>query len=94
MRYFGKSQADMCRMTGWSKATMSDIYNGRTLYYREIVNQVATALEVHPFELLMPPDEAFALRRLRQSALQIAAETRTGYTPPPPGISAPVRKAG
>lgn len=93
MRYFKKSQADMCRLTGWSKATMSDIYNGTTNYYREILNEVARALEVSPFELLMHPDEAHALRRLRDSALTIAADSRQTFTPPA-AVQGSQRKAG
>ena len=67
-------QADLGRLAGWSKATVSDIYNGRTAFYREMLNTVAAALNVKPFELLMHPSEAMALRRMRASAFQIASE--------------------
>jgi transcriptional regulator with XRE-family HTH domain len=79
MRYFGKSQADMCRLTGFSKATMHDIYHGKTEYYRGIINTLADALEVRPYELLMPPDLAHAYRRYHATALQVAAQPE----PPP-----------
>lgn len=69
-------QADLGRLTGWSKATVSDIYNGRTAFYREMLNTVAAALNVKPYELLMHPSEAMALRRMRTSAFQIASETQ------------------
>jgi hypothetical protein len=72
---------DLIRETGMSKATISDIVNGRTNYYRSLVNQMAIALRIEPFELLMHPDEAFALRRLRDHAISIAAEQVTPWHP-------------
>ncbi len=71
LRYLGVRQADLSRRTGWSKATTSDIVNGRTSYYRQIVNEAAKALNLAAHELLMTPDEAMAMRRLRQSAMTI-----------------------
>lgn len=55
---------------------MSDIYNGRTAYYREIVNALSNALNIQPYELLMPPEEAMSIRRMRQAAITIAAESQ------------------
>lgn len=72
-------QADVTRLTGWAPATVSDIYHGRTEYYRAIVNTLATVLNVQPFELLMHPDEAMALRRLKNDAMRIAADQRLPY---------------
>ena len=81
--------------TGWGKATVSDIVNGKTSYYRKIVNELARVLRIQPFELLMHPDDAFAMRRLRDSAIQIAAEPRTPFTPAEPPLErlAPRRRA-
>lgn len=70
------TQAELVRETGMSKSTVSEIVNGKTHYYRALVNEMSRALKVEPFELLMHPDDAFALRRLRDDALRIAAETR------------------
>ena len=78
------SQADLSRLTGWSKATMNDIFHGRTEYYRAVINQLASALKIQPFELLMHPEDAMALRRLRDSALSIAAEPRSVFAPAEP----------
>lgn len=78
------TQADLCRMTGWSKATVNDIYHGRTEYYRAIVNQLANALHMDSWELLMHPAEANAIKSLRESALRIAAETHLPFTPAEP----------
>lgn len=74
---------DLVRETGMGKATISDIVNGRTDYYRVLVNEIARVLRIEPFELLMHPDEAFALRRLRASALSIAAEQTSPWREKP-----------
>lgn len=75
------SQADLERMTGWDKRKASFLVSGKQPYKRETVNEAANALNIEPFELLMHPDDAFALRRLRDSALRIAAENRTTFRP-------------
>jgi len=75
MTTLGVTQAKLSRETGWSKATTNDIYHGRTAYYRQIVNEAAQALRISPYELLMHPEEAMAIRRMRESALRIVAGT-------------------
>lgn len=79
MATLGLRQADIIKKTDWSRGTVSNIYNGKTDYYRAIVNDLARALNIEPYELLMHPDEAMAIRRMRQSALQIAAEPAQNY---------------
>lgn len=66
------SQAKLARECGWNGSTMHGIYHGRTNYYRDIVNLVASKLRIAPFELLMHPDEAMAYRRFRASAQEVA----------------------
>lgn len=73
------SQAELMRRTGWSKATTNDIYNGKTGYYRNILNEAAAALHLEPYELLMHPSEANHLRTLRKTALEIAAEEQAEW---------------
>lgn len=68
------SQADLCRATGFPKAKVSELVNGKSRYNRDVVNTIAKALEIYPHELLMHPADANALKRLRQTALSIAAE--------------------
>ena len=68
------SQADLCRATGFPKAKVSELVNGKSRYNRDVVNTIATALNIYPFELLMHPEDANRIRRLRETALQIAAE--------------------
>ncbi len=65
------AQAEMMRRTGWSKATMSQLFNGTQDYSPKVVNEAAQALSCEPYELLMPPEKAMAIRRLLASAQQI-----------------------
>lgn len=71
MDALGKTQADMVRTAGWSKATANQLYNGKQDYSPKVVNDAAAALHCKPWELLMPYDDAMALRRMRAAALQI-----------------------
>ena len=74
-------QADLERLTGWDKRKASFLMNGKQPYKRETVNEAARALNIEPFELLMHPIDAFALRRLRETALSIAADNRIPFKP-------------
>lgn len=75
MRTAKVRQADIMKETGYSKATMSDLSTGKQRFNRDILNEIAHVLHIRPYELLMHPDEAMAIRRVRESALRIAAET-------------------
>lgn len=69
------AQAKMMELTGWSKATMSQLFNGTQDYSPKVVNDAARALNTEPFELLMLPERAMAMRRWREDAIRIAAES-------------------
>jgi transcriptional regulator with XRE-family HTH domain len=71
-----KTQAEMMRLTEWSKATMSQLYNGVQDFSPKILKEASDALQVEPFELLMLPERAMALRRLRQDALRVVETGR------------------
>jgi hypothetical protein len=74
LAHFGKRQAALINELGWDKAKASFVWNGRQPYKRSLVNEVARWLGIRPFELLMHPRDALALRRLRETAVMIAAE--------------------
>ena len=57
-------QSQLAELTGWGKAKTNDIYHGRTGYYRQIVNDAARALQLQPYELLLPPSEARAIQSM------------------------------
>lgn len=77
------TQTALSNLTGWSKATTNDIYHGKTAYYREILNKAAAALQIAPWELLMPPDQANAIKRMHAGALQIAADRKATFLSEP-----------
>ena len=65
------SQTKMRELTGWSKATMHQLYHGEQDYSPAVVNAAATALKAEPYELLMPPEKAFMIRRALASIKEI-----------------------
>lgn len=77
------TQAELERRTGWDKRKASHLMNGKQPYKRDTVNEAAKALSVEPFELLMHPDDAFALRRLRENAIRIASDSHSPFRPAP-----------
>ena len=83
MDALGKTQADMMRLAGWSKATASQLYNGKQDYSPKVVNEAAVALHCKPWELLMHYDDAIAIRRMRSAALQIVKDSTPVDSIPP-----------
>lgn len=83
--HFGKRQADAQRELGWNKSTASFLWNNKQRYSQNLVEEAADWLGIEPYELLMKPEDAMALRRIRSSARQIAAEEegRAWEGPPP-----------
>lgn len=67
-----KRQADLVNDLGWLKNHAHRIWHGKQPYRRDIVNAVADWLNIEPYELLMPPQEAMKIRQLREAALAIA----------------------
>jgi transcriptional regulator with XRE-family HTH domain len=65
------SQAELVRRTDYPKAKVSDLVTGKQRYNRDILNDVANALNIHPYELLMHPSDAMAQRRMRKLAEQM-----------------------
>jgi transcriptional regulator with XRE-family HTH domain len=65
------AKAKMMSLTGWSRATMSQLYNGKQDYSPEILRQASEALQVEPYELLMRPEKAILLREAVSGARRI-----------------------
>lgn len=72
-----KKQADLVRDLDWNKARVSLMLRGEQQYTRDAVNEVAAYLSVHPYELLMHPDDAMALRRLRTDLVRVAHDAES-----------------
>jgi transcriptional regulator with XRE-family HTH domain len=85
------AQAKMMELTGWSKATMSQLYNGTQDYSPKYIAEAAKALGIEEYELLMPPEKANNLRKLRAAAEQIVSEVPPSPPSPP---AAPVESLG
>ena len=66
------TQADMQRGMTWSKAKAHDVWHGQQ-YTQALVDEISSWLKVRPFELLLPPEDAFAIRGMRESAVKIAS---------------------
>ena len=77
--HFFKRQADAQRELGWTKSQASRLWTGKQRYTQDLVDQAARWLGIAAWELLMPPNQALAIRRFRESAMAIAAEP----DPPP-----------
>ena len=75
-------QVQLADRAGWDKRKTSDLVTGKQPYKRDTLNEAALALNIAPYELLMHPDDAMALRRLRDTAVRIAAETTRDYRGP------------
>lgn len=66
-----KTQAELGKLANWSKATTSQICNGKQDYSPAIIKAASEALGVEPFELLIPPERAMAFRRFYAEAKQV-----------------------
>lgn len=64
----------MMEKTGWSKATMSQLFKGAQDYSPKILIEAADALHAEPWELLMPPEKAMRLRRIQEGMIELAHE--------------------
>jgi transcriptional regulator with XRE-family HTH domain len=71
-----KKQSDLVKDLEWNKAKASLLANGKQAYSRDDVNEVADYLNVRPFELLMHPDDAHAMRRLKAEMIRLVHENR------------------
>lgn len=71
------SQAALVEKTGLTKTAISLLYNDRQDYTPAIIQDVAEALNIAPYELLMHPENAMAIRSFRQDAFRVV-ETSKG----------------
>lgn len=62
------------REIGYSDGKASNVLTGKKRYDKDLVNEIAAAMHIMPHELLMHPDEAFALRRQREAAMDLAKQ--------------------
>lgn len=72
LKTLGKTQAEIVRELDWNKAKVSLTASGKQPYSRDDINEIADYLHLKPYELLMHPDDAMAIRQMRASAETIA----------------------
>ena len=70
--HMGKRQSDLVADLDWNGSKASLMWKGKQRYHRDDVNQVAAYLGIEPFELLMHPADANAIKQFRIAAGQIA----------------------
>lgn len=86
MTQFGKVQFALVTELGWHKGTANKVWHGDQPYKRDMVNEIAAWLNIKPYELLMHPEDAMAIRRTREAAALVVANN------PREGDAAPVVK--
>lgn len=64
----GVRQRDAIEKLGWSKAQASDLFTGKQRYTQDLIDEVSAWLRLSPYELLMEPEDALAIRGIFQSA--------------------------
>lgn len=72
-------QVDLMKRTGWSKATASQLVNGEQTFSPSILKTASEAFGIEPFELLLPPDRALAMRQFYKGAIKVV---ETGASTP------------
>lgn len=84
----GLRQNDLVTKLDLPKNTAYRLWHGLQPYRRDHVEQVSALLNIKPYELLMSPEEAMALRRFRTAIAEVAAVEVPAVAP-----DAPVRRA-
>lgn len=64
-------QKDAVQHLGWSKAQASDLFTGKQRYTQDLIDEVAQWLQLAPYELLMHPEDALAIRDVQRSAQRL-----------------------
>ena len=75
--------------TGWTHRITSELVNNRIRWNSDHLATAARVLELAPHEVLMPPEQAKALRDMFGTATQIAADTRLPFHAAPPEAEQP-----
>lgn len=76
MRTLKVNQAKLAEDTGYNKTTISLLYNDQQDYSPAVIRDVAAALKIPHYELLMHPDDAMAMRQLRKDALRVVENSK------------------
>lgn len=83
LKALGKTQADLEKDAGMNKAKVSLLCNNKQQYDQDDISLIAEYLEIAPYELLMHPSEAMAIRDFRASAARVAGNAPDDDPTPP-----------
>lgn len=90
----GMIQRDLVTKLDYPPATANALWHGVQRYRRDHIADVSALLNIEPWELLMHPEEAMALRRLRSAIAEVAAPASSVGSPAPvPQTPEPRRRA-
>lgn len=67
----GLIQRDLVTKLDYPTATANALWHGVQRYRRDHIQEVSALLNIRPYELLMPPEEAFAMRRLKAAIAEV-----------------------
>ncbi len=82
LKALGRTQQWLADQLDVQKSMISRKANGVTGYDRDDINMISAALNLRPFELLLPPEEANELKQLQSrinDAIRLVAEQHTPY---------------
>lgn len=91
-RSLGKKQNSLVTELGWEKNAAHRIWHGKQPYRRDIVNEIAAWLQVRPYELLMPPEQAHRLRSLEHAAKAFQVEEAAASEDVAPVVALPRKR--
>lgn len=68
----GMKQRDLVTKLDYQPAAAHALWHSVQRYRRDHIAEISALLNIQPYELLMPPEEAMALRRLRSVIAEVA----------------------
>lgn len=83
-----KIQRTLVTELGWLPAKANKIWHGIQEPKPSEMHEIAALLNIRPHELMMPPEEAFRIRRLEAAVREVAQES----APPAPVADVPAKK--
>lgn len=75
-----KKQVSLEKELGWSRGKANAVWHGQQ-YTQDLIEDVAPWLNIRPFELLLHPEVAMAIRRVREDAARIVSDAPASATP-------------
>ncbi|MBD3819386.1 hypothetical protein [Brevundimonas diminuta] len=73
-----KIQRTLVTELGWLPAKANKIWHGIQEPKPSEMHEIAALLNIRPHELMMPPEEAFRIRRLEAAVREVVSEASVG----------------